>query len=51
VRKCIYWSTFNHFKGSTIGRNSIGGAGSVATRNIPNNDIWPGDAAKIVRKI
>lgn len=38
-------------KGVTIGENSIVGAGSVVTKDIPDNEIWAGNPAKIVRKI
>jgi acetyltransferase-like isoleucine patch superfamily enzyme len=37
-------------KGVTIGENSIVGAGSVVTKNIPNNEIWAGNPAKFIRK-
>lgn len=36
--------------GVTIGDNSIIGAGSVVTKNIPANEIWAGVPAKIIRK-
>lgn len=38
-------------KGVTIGEHSIIGAGSVVTKNIPNNEIWAGNPAKFIRKI
>lgn len=38
-------------KGVTIGENSIIGAGSVVTKNIPKNEIWAGNPAKFIRKI
>lgn len=38
-------------KGVTIGRNSIIGAGSVVTKNIPENEIWAGNPAKFIRKL
>ena len=37
-------------KGVTIGKNSIIGACSVVTKNIPNNEIWAGNPAKFIRK-
>lgn len=37
--------------GLTIGDNSIIGAGSVVTKNIPANQIWAGNAAKMIRVI
>lgn len=33
-----------------IGKNSIVGAGSVVTRNIPDNEIWAGSPAKFIKK-
>ena len=38
-------------KGVTIGRNSIIGAGSVVTKDIPDNEIWAGNPTKFIRKI
>lgn len=38
-------------KGVTIGRNAIVGAGSVVTRNIPDNEIWAGNPAKFIRRL
>lgn len=38
-------------KGVTIGRNSIIGAGSVVTHNIPDNEIWAGNPAKYIKKL
>lgn len=38
-------------KGVTIGKNSIVGAGSVVTKNIPCNQIWGGNPAKFIRNI
>lgn len=37
--------------GVTIGKNSIIGAGSVVTQNIPDNSIAIGNPARIVKKI
>lgn len=37
--------------GVTIGANSIIGAGSIVTRDVPQNAIVAGNPAKIVRKI
>lgn len=38
-------------KGVTIGRHSIVAAGSVVTKDIPDNEIWGGNPAKFIRKI
>jgi acetyltransferase-like isoleucine patch superfamily enzyme len=38
-------------KGVTIGKNSIIGAGSVVTREIPENEIWGGNPARFIKKI
>ena len=37
-------------KGVTIGNNSIIGACSVVTKNVPDNEIWAGNPAKFIRK-
>lgn len=38
-------------KGVTIGRHSIIGAGSVVTKNVPDNEIWAGNPARFVKKL
>jgi len=38
-------------KGVTIGKNSIIGAGSVVTNNIPDNSIAVGMPAKVIKKV
>lgn len=38
-------------KGTTIGDNSIIGAGSVVTGYIPQNEIWAGNPVKFIQKI
>jgi serine acetyltransferase len=38
-------------KGVTIGDNSVIGACSVVTKNIPSNEIWGGNPAKYLAKI
>lgn len=37
--------------GLTVGKNSMIGAGSVVTENIPHNELWYGNPAKFKRKI
>lgn len=34
----------------TIGKNSIVGAGSIVTKDIPDNEVWAGNPAKFIRK-
>ena len=36
--------------GVTVGDNSIIGAGSIITQNIPDNSIYAGNPAKLIRK-
>lgn len=38
-------------KGTTIGRHAVVGAGSVVTKNIPDNEIWAGNPAKFIRRL
>ena len=38
-------------KGVTIGRNCVVGAGSVVTKDIPDNEIWAGNPARLIRKL
>lgn len=38
-------------KGVTIGRHSVVGAGSVVTKDIPDNQIWAGNPAKFIKEI
>ena len=38
-------------KGVTIGENSIVGAGSVVTKDIPDNEIWAGNPVKFIKKV
>lgn len=34
----------------TIGKRAVVGAGSVVTKNIPENEIWAGNPARFIRK-
>lgn len=38
-------------KGVTIGENSVIGASSVVARTVPDNQIWAGNPAKLVRAL
>ncbi|UAB84825.1 acyltransferase [Zunongwangia sp. SCSIO 43204] len=38
-------------KGVTVGENSIVGAGSIVTKDIPDNQIWAGNPAKFIKNI
>ena len=38
-------------KGVTVGRHSVVGAGSVVTRDIPDNEVWAGNPAKFIRRV
>lgn len=38
-------------KGVSIGENSIVAAGSVVSKDIPPNEIWGGNPAKLIRKV
>ena len=37
--------------GITIGENSMVGAGSLVTKDIPDNELWYGSPARYIRKI
>ena len=36
--------------GVKIGKNAIVGAGSVVTKDVPQNEVWAGNPAKILKK-
>ena len=37
--------------GITIGENAMIAAGSVVTKNVPDNELWMGNPAKFLRKV
>jgi acetyltransferase-like isoleucine patch superfamily enzyme len=37
--------------GVTIGKNSVIGAGSIVTKDIPDNELWAGNPAKFIKNI
>jgi len=37
--------------GLVVGENALIGAGSVVTKNIPQNELWLGNPAKFIRKL
>ena len=34
-----------------MGKNAVVAAGSVVSKSIPDNEIWGGNPAKLIRKI
>lgn len=38
-------------KGVTVGKHSVVGAGSVVTKDIPDNEVWAGNPAKFIKFI
>jgi acetyltransferase-like isoleucine patch superfamily enzyme len=37
--------------GVIIGENAMIGAGSVVTKDVPDNELWYGNPAKFIRKV
>ncbi len=46
-----FWSALNILCGVTIGENAVVGAGSVVTRDVPDNVIVAGNPARLLRKV
>ena len=38
-------------KGVTIGRRSVVGAGSIVSKDIPDDELWAGNPARFIRKL
>jgi len=38
-------------KGVTIGERSVIGAGSVVTKDVPNDEVWAGNPARFISRI
>lgn len=38
-------------KGVSIGENSIIGAGSIVSKDVPANEVWAGNPAKFIKKV
>jgi len=52
IKKCAFIGAHTTIlKGITIGENSIIGAGSVVTKDIPDNEIWGGNPCKFIKKL
>lgn len=51
IKKCAYLGMNTLIvKPVTIGENSIIGAGSVITKNVPDNEVWAGNPARFIKK-
>lgn len=50
-RNCWIGAGATILRGITIGENSVVGAGSVVTKDVPDNVIVAGNPAKIIRTI
>lgn len=48
-RGCFIGANSIILKGCTIGENSIVGAGSVVSKDIPDNEIWAGNPARFIK--
>lgn len=50
-RGCFIGANSIILKGCTIGENSIVGAGSVVSKDIPDNEIWAGNPARFIKEL
>ena len=46
----LYWCSYIICSDVEIGDNSIIGAGSIVTKNVPPNQIWAGNPAKFIKE-
>lgn len=49
--KCFIGADCTILKGVTVGKRSVVGAGSVVTKNIPDNQIWAGNPARYIKDV
>lgn len=49
-RNCFIGCNSVICKPITIGENAIVGAGSIVTKDIPDNEVWAGNPAKFIKK-
>lgn len=38
-------------KGVTVGRRAVVGAGSVVTKDVPDDEVWAGNPARFVKRV
>lgn len=46
----LYWCSYNHRSDVEIGDNSIIGAGSIVTKNVPPNQIWGRKSCEVYKR-